>query len=327
MRDIARAKRIVAAFVMGSWSANWEDIIEKRTKRPEGCLMDALGIDCPDSQRSSLAKMAATRIRARFRRASENRNEWDRKKVKWTEKEYADIIEIVETTTHSALGSFPPPRATEPCSVLTPIDATQNPPDRAVKIVFEFGKLSFNASNWEKMIGQRSLQPHGCLIDALGIECPHSRIEEAKFCGAQALRERYPQYTKSAVAWERKQWTDDDVREIITIVDRTVRACLERPTPSAVPVAQTNKTSDASRNCGNNSGFVPWRLFRDRAPVSGLPGVYLFAYFEEGPPMEVDCSWLDMSPTDESTPRNLEEALLRQYLSRWGRWPKLNKKG
>jgi len=28
---------------------------------------------------------------------------------------------------------------------------------------------------------------------------------------------------------------------------------------------------------------VPWRLFRDREPVSKSPGVYILAYFEERP--------------------------------------------
>ncbi len=51
----------------------------------------------------------------------------------------------------------------------------------AVELVREFSKRSYNASTWEKMIGQADLKPYGCLLDALGIACPINRREEVSF--------------------------------------------------------------------------------------------------------------------------------------------------
>lgn len=295
-RDTAKARRIVGAFVTGSWSALWEDMIAKRTKRPEGCLIDALGIPCPENRRDSIAKIAANAIRARFRRTSENRNEWDRKKGKWTDKELADVIEIAETSMYQQLGSTRPSMdSVSVSSTLTSIRTTSLPVgtnqdlSMAIGIVQEFGKLSFNASNWEKMIGNRQLPPYGCLIDALGIECPQDRLEEVKLVGAQALRAKYPTFTKSPVAWERKEWHHEDLLEIVAIVDRVVRECLAKPS-LALPVMSRESPEIAigTASATGPNGFIPWRLFRERFPVSRSPGVYLFAYFENGAAENVD---------------------------------------
>ena len=119
----------------------------------------------------------------------------------------------------------------------------------------------------------------------MGIYCPADRRDEVSFVAAQALRDAFPQYTGSPKAWRDKQWYEADVLKIITIVEDAVRAALARRT-TFEPAPQDVPNTPIHSGKTEEDGFVRWRLFRWREPVSFSPGVYLLAYFD-GAPAEI----------------------------------------
>lgn len=158
----------------------------------------------------------------------------------------------------------------------------------AKTIVIEFGKLSYAASSWEKLVGKATLKPHGCLIDALGMDCPPGRRQEAEFYAANALRTAFPDLTRSQVNWERKQWSEADALRIIEVVQHAIRRCFEREQCEGASLAP----SQLPNAIAGVDPFSPWYLFRCRPVPPSKPGVYLFAYFENQPSTLI-------SPTDE----------------------------
>jgi len=163
----------------------------------------------------------------------------------------------------------------------------------AQSIVREFVKLSYNAASWEKLISLAKLQPYGCLIDALAIECPIHRRKEVAFYAANALRRgRFQSLTRGRAEWERKIWTDEEINAVIQIVQTSVRTCLDRQEPQLK--VSRSMFIPPTRSAGESGIFVPWRLFCDREPVAEAEGVYVFAYFEEEPEQVVDPTCKDV---------------------------------
>ena len=249
-------------------------------------------------------------------------------------------------------------------------------------VVHEFGGLSYNAAFWEKLVGDRSFCTHGCLMDILGFSGSVDDREQITFYAAQALRVAFPQFTNSRKNWLSKVWDDNVADNIIDVVFHATQLSGHGRTKDDEEVEEVVFELSAQPN-----GFVPWRPFLGRTPVSSQPGVYLLAVFENRPAVDAEpldhnviyigiaegqstgarlqqfeqtalgktghsggftfrtelvpliyqndlsqlrrfknlyCSWREM-PSE--SPRPLEEQLLRDYVGKWGQWPKLNKKG
>lgn len=155
----------------------------------------------------------------------------------------------------------------------------------AAEIVSQFGMLSYNASDWEKLIGVSSVSSHGCLLDAWNIACTANVREQLKMSAAAALRKVYPEYTNSRANWERKVRTAEDIDSILrTAFDAVMNAMAQS---SMVEFECDADYYPASTTTGAN-GFVPWRQFRKFCPTSSEPGIYVLAYFADKPEDQVD---------------------------------------
>lgn len=159
--------------------------------------------------------------------------------------------------------------------------------DHAEEIVKCFVAYPFNdrRCTWEKMITNPSITPHGCLIDALDIRCPANRLSEVAFYAQQALNDVFPQFKWSAAAWNRHRWSDDEIREVIAIVAKSIHSTLSKPSTELSPEVDAALEVDSTADV---SGFVPWQLLRIRKDVPGSKGVYVLADFENGRPTCID---------------------------------------
>ncbi len=155
------------------------------------------------------------------------------------------------------------------------------------------------------MIKQPTLRPHGCLIDALGLDCPQDRRDEVGFSAAGALREAFPAECGSQAAWKTKRWSRAERDRIIAIVESVARSVLEAASISRDSPATAAEPIEV---CAN--GFVRWRPFLRREPVSDESGVYVFSHFADSPPHEVDvldAAVLYIGMTDRSLRHRLVE--------------------
>ena len=70
--------------------------------RPYGCLIDALAIEYPANRRKEVAYYAANALRrGRFQGLTRSPTAWERKI--WTEEEFDDVVQIVETSVRMCL--------------------------------------------------------------------------------------------------------------------------------------------------------------------------------------------------------------------------------
>jgi hypothetical protein len=99
------------------------------------------------------------------------------------------------------------------------------------------------------------------------------------------LRQRFPEFSKGPKRWGEKLWTDEILDAVLQVVIDRTQWSISHPRERVIVLkplfVQPNLAPQPT-------GFVPWRPFKNRNPVSNEPGVYLLAYFEGNPEAIVD---------------------------------------
>ena len=115
-------------------------------------------------------------------------------------------------------------------------------------------------------------------MDAVSSIC-RRRAAATRRITRHALRRRFPEYTRARQAWRDAVVIEAILATVLQAIDEyrlSTRAAVDER--RYVPLGDVRQPS----------GFMPWRLFKHRAPVTRAPGIYVFAYFEGDPEPVVD---------------------------------------
>ena len=93
--QLEEAKAIVRVFVQGRWKDTyWKDLVGD-SKRPGGCLIDTLGLNCKQKQRNAISLDAQEQIRLCHPNLYSDERQWNAKKANWRDDEISEIVSIV----------------------------------------------------------------------------------------------------------------------------------------------------------------------------------------------------------------------------------------
>lgn len=155
----------------------------------------------------------------------------------------------------------------------------------AKEAIRRFGTLSYDRAEWERLIANPRFEPAGCFLDILGFDIDESDREHIMTAVAAGLRRRFPEFSRGAKRWRDKEWTDEVIEAVLqAVIDEIEQSIAEPRLTVAFPILPSVQPELAPQE----SGFVPWRLFRHRAPVSSSPGLYILAHSLDAPEAKVD---------------------------------------
>jgi|GEM_PF-2598731 len=154
----------------------------------------------------------------------------------------------------------------------------------ARQAILHFGNLSYDRATWERLLTNPSFQPHGCLLDILGVNVSDGSREQIALDIASDLRIRFPEFTRGAAAWKRKDWSNNVVDHVLLAILESIERAIARPRLAVKTLELAYEPSEFPQT----SGWMPWRLFRNRFPVSRRPGLYILAYSDGAPEQTVD---------------------------------------
>jgi hypothetical protein len=152
--------------------------------------------------------------------------------------------------------------------------------DEPRQIVLASVARGWNNCRWLDMVADPQSTTHGCLLLHSTACVPMNRWNECGFYAAHKLRRAFP---FKRADWVCHDWPSDADR-VLHVVGQVIEQCASLPQPCF----RATEQDDSPLLEEQASGFMPWRLFRRRAPVPRLAGVYLIGHFKSLPEEIVD---------------------------------------
>lgn len=163
------AKVIVREFAELSYNAaSWEKLVANRNVSPYGCLIDVLGIECPEERRKEAAHAGAMALRAAFPEYTRSATNWQRKFLS-----DADVVRIIQVVSDSVSAKLRATPSAAPPTSGAPVASPARQPAAELQL-----PVNFSFVDWRPFLAREPV-PHceGVYLFCYSEALPSTRVD------------------------------------------------------------------------------------------------------------------------------------------------------